>query len=192
MSEEIDRLVALLSDFGQAVAPRAFPTDDAAADDAGLYAWWADSTATELLSQLPGDVQPPYLIYVGQAGATMWPSGKKSTATLKSRILSNHIGGNASSSTFRLTLSAILAGPLNLGVAKPGRLLPEDNRRVSTWIKENLRVVITPWPERDTLKATERKVLKRIDPPLNIDGQPATPFREHLTKLRCAISSVQL
>ena len=192
MSEEIDRLVALLSDFGRAVAPRAFPTDDAAADDAGLYAWWADSTATELLSQLRGDVRPPYLIYVGQAGATMWPSGKKSTATLKSRILSNHIGGNASSSTFRLTLSAILAGPLNLGVAKPGRLLPEDNRRVSTWIKENLRVAITAWPERDTLKATEHKVLKRIDPPLNIDGQPETPFREHLTKLRCAISSVQM
>ena len=94
--------------------------------------------------------------------------------------------------TFRLTLSAILAGPLNLGVAKPGRLLPEDNRRVSTWIKENLRVAITAWPERDTLKATEHKVLKRIDPPLNIDGQPETPFREHLTKLRCAISSVQM
>lgn len=192
MSEEIDRLVALLSNFGWAVAPRAFPPDNASADDAGLYSWWADSTARELLSQLPGDVRPPYLIYVGQAGATMWPSGKKSTATLKSRILSNHIGGNASSSTFRLTLSAILASPLNLRVAKPGRLLMEDNRRVSTWIKENLRVAITPWPDRDTLNDTECKVLKKIDPPLNIDGRPGTPFREHLTKLRCAISSAQM
>ena len=40
-------------------------------------------------------------LYVAQAAATRWPSGRKSTATLKSRIRSNRLRGNLSSSTFR-------------------------------------------------------------------------------------------
>ena len=141
-SPESRRITALLSDPARAEDPCAFPMDDAIAGHAGLYSWWADSTATELLPQIPGSVPPPHLIYVGQAGATSWPSGKSSRATLKSRILTDHIGGNASSSTFRLTITALLVDPLNLRVAKPGRLVLEDNRRVSAWIKEHLRIAI--------------------------------------------------
>ena len=189
---EIGLIVALLSDFGRAARPGDFATDDGIAGQAGLYSWWATSTATELLFQLQAVGPPPYLLYVGQAGATRWPSGRKSTATLKSRILSNHISGNTLSSTFRHTISAILVRPLHLRVASSGRLLLEDNRRVSAWIQQHLRIAIAPWPDRDTLEAIESQVLDALDPTLNIDGRPATPFREHLTKLRRQMSTAHL
>ena len=191
-SPEIRRITALLSDPARTEDPCTFPMDDAVAGHAGLYSWWADSTAKELLQQIPGSVPPPHLIYVGQAGATSWPSGKRSTATLKSRILNNHIGGNASSSTFRLTITALLVDPLNLRVAKPGRLVSEDNRRVSAWIKEYLRIAIVPLEERDSLQEIEHVVLKTLDPPLNLDGRPVTSLRQRLTKLRREITQPQM
>ena len=189
---EIRRITALLSDPARAEDPRTFPMDDAAARHAGLYSWWADSTAKELLQQIPGSVTPPHLIYVGQAGATSWPSGKRSAATLKSRIRSNHIGGNVSSSTFRWTISALLVDPLNLRVARPGELLSEDNRRVSAWIKEHLRIAIVPLDERDSLQEIERVVLKALDPTLNLDELSATPLRQRLTRLRHELKTQRL
>lgn len=69
-------------------------------DQPGLYAWWADEAGlADLCSALEEEIANP--IYAGQAGATRWPSGRRGMATLASRIQSNHIGGNISSSTFR-------------------------------------------------------------------------------------------
>lgn len=131
MSDLTDvRLIAVrLADRTRSEDPRAFPQDPDAADKAGLYSWWADEAARELFACVGGvSVEEP--VYVGQAGATSWPSGRKSTATLKNRIRSNHIRGNMSSSTFRLTISAILREPLDLRL-EGGRLGSDANRRVS-------------------------------------------------------------
>ena len=189
MNERVDvqRIAALLSDPTRSEDPRTFPRNSIAAGKAGLYSWWADADAEELFLRA-GRVPVGQLIYVGQAGATLWPSGKKSTATLKSRIRSNHIRGNPSSSTFRRTITGILREPLNLRLAEPGKLIPEDNRHVSRWIENYLRVAIVPWEDRDSLERVEQAVLDTIDPPFNLDGRPPTVLRRRLTDLRRAVA----
>ena len=53
--------------------------------------------------------------------------------------------------------------------------------------QDHLRVAIVPFDDRDSLKDFEKVVLETLDPPLNIDGRPATTVRSRLTKLRGAI-----
>lgn len=180
---DVRRIAALLSDETLADHPSAFPADSIAAANAGLYSWWADTEAQELFLG-EGRVPVGQFLYVGQAGATRWPSGRQSTATLKSRIRSNHIRGNLSSSTFRCTISALLRRPLNLCLSEPGKLVPEDNRRVTRWIEDHLRIAIVPSEDRDTLESIEQAVLDTLDPPFNLDGRPQTDLRRRLTELR--------
>jgi hypothetical protein len=183
----VETLVEALTDEKRAENALGFPVDRELSSHPGLYSWWADSDARSLIGQQLG-VGVRALVYAGQAGATRWPSGKKSTATLASRIRSNHINGNASSSTFRLTLSALLLEPLNLQVAKRGRLAPEANRAVSVWIKDHLRVAIVAFDCRETLGRIEAAVLDVLDPPLNIEGRPSAPWRSRLAQLRMRIT----
>ena len=189
MSDHVDvqRVAALLADRTRSEDPRTFPRDPDAAVKAGLCSWWADGEALRLFRG--GGLAPMGpLIYAGQAGATRWPSGRKSTATLKSRVRGNHIRGNASSSTFRLTLSAILREPLKLRLEGPAKLMPEENRRVSRWIESHLRIAIVPWEDRDSLEGIEQVVLDMLDPPFNLDGRPEIVLRQRLTDLRRAIA----
>ena len=183
----IEELVAALTDSGQAQSPIGFPSDSRVAARPGLYSWWGDEPAREVIEEQLGKALPP-LVYVGQAGATRWPSGTRSSATLGSRIRGNHINGNASSSTFRLTLSALLFRPLGLTVLKPGRLAPEDRKVVSAWMKDHLRVVIVSYGDRDSLEHVEDCVLDTLDPPLNLRGRPATGSRNLLKDLRRQIT----
>lgn len=104
--------------------------------------------------------------------------------TLKSRKLRYHIRGNVKSSTFRWTISAILFKPLNLRLAKPKRLFREDSKKVSTWIKDHLRVAILPYADRDSLLDIEKVVLDELDPPFSLGGRPANDLRMRLTDLR--------
>ncbi len=183
---DIRHIAGLLSDPAQSEHPRAFPADSIAAESAGLYSWWADEVAQELFRQAV-EVPVGQFLYIGQAGATHWPSGRKSTATLNSRIRNNHMRGNLSSSTFRLTISALLCEPLKLRLAEPGKLLREDNRLVSEWIRDHLRVTIVPLEDRDSLEDVEQAVLDTLDPPLNLRGRPPTGLRRRVTQLRRAI-----
>jgi len=127
------------------------------------------------------------LLYAGQAGATKWPSGKQSNATLRSRIGQQHIRGNARSSTFRLTLSTILLVELGLSPAADGRLTPESNRVVSDWIAAHLRIAIVPFADRDRLGVVEAAVVGQLDPPLNLDHCTPSAIRSRLTELRRAL-----
>lgn len=181
---EIDLLVATLGDRTRAEAPSTFPVDAAAASNAGLYSWWGDDDARRLLAAGLGVDDVPPLLYAGQAGATKWPSRKLSNATLGSRIGRQHIKGNARSSTFRLTISAILLAELDLHPAADGRLTPETNRTVSDWIARHLRVAIVPFPDRDRLGLVETAVVAQLDPPLNLDHCASSAIRARLTELR--------
>ena len=184
---DIRHIAGLLSDPSRSEHPRTFPADPVASESPGLYSWWADTEAQNLFRQV---VETPIgkFLYVGQAGATRWPSGRKSTATLKSRIRSNHMRGNLSSSTFRLTISALLRDPLKLHLAEPRKLSREDNRLVSDWIRDHLRVTIVPLEDRDSLEDVEQAVLDRLDPPLNLRGRPPIGQRRRLAKLRRAMT----
>src|SRR5205807_10422663 len=72
-----------------------FPWGRTDLDQPGLYAWWVDREgAAQLGFPVPNcDVT---LAYMGQAGATKWPSEMRSSATLLSRIKSQHLGGTIS------------------------------------------------------------------------------------------------
>lgn len=187
--DDVRRIAALLSDPDRPEHPRGFPADPVAAGKPGLYSWWADAEARELFLHATGGIPVGRLLYVGQAGATHWPSGRRTTATLKSRIRGNHIRGNLSSSTFRHTISALLRGPLDLRLAEPGRLMPEENRRVSRWIEDHLRVAIVAVVDLDKLGRIERAVLDALDPPFNLNGRPPSDFRQRLAELRRAIGT---
>ena len=187
LDDLVDHLLRVLTDPTGRVSASLFRADRSEAAQPGLYSWWADATARDLIARVL-DAPMPELVYAGQAGATLWPSGTPSKATLASRIRGNHLNGNADSSTFRLTISAILLRSLGLEVAEPGRLAADSNRTVSQWIRQHLQVAIAPHPNRDTLTDVEAVILRHLDPPLNIDGRPTTPARQRLTHLRSLVT----
>ncbi len=182
----VQDIVRTLTDANNTQPPRGFPVDPIAAGHAGIYAWSADDVARNDLGAPLGLVLPP-MIYVGQAGATKWPSGTSSRATLKSRIGQQHIRGNARSSTFRLTISALLLEPLQLSAAGGGRLTDASNARVSSWIAEHLRVAIAPVDDRDRLASLEAEVVAALNPPLNLGHCLPTSARQSLTELRSVL-----
>jgi hypothetical protein len=65
----------------------------------GLYSWWVDEPgAVALTSGLGHHVAG--LIYVGQAGATRWPSGRRSFNSLRGRLVGIDRDGSVNFSTF--------------------------------------------------------------------------------------------
>jgi hypothetical protein len=174
--------VAYLSVATNACRADEFPVDRRVADQPGLYAWWADDQGGAQLSTIVGEALPS-LVYAGQAGATTERSGTERQATLLSRIRGNHLGGRISSSTFRKTLAALLRDELGLELIAPGRLAPEGEALLTSWMRGHLSVSISPHPDRATLSSTEREVLRRLDPPLNLMEMGATSVR-HLLKNR--------
>lgn len=184
LSPHAQRLVALLQDRDGAVSPRSFPVDRAGAMRPGMYSWWADEQArTQLGEALSAELAE--LIYVGQAGATKWPSGTTSAATLTSRIGRQHISGNARSSTFRLTISALLLDQLGLVPVDGGRLDASSNAVVTPMDRRSParhnRALRRP---RHTLGAVEGEVVAYLDPPLNLGHCLPSHARARLTQLR--------
>lgn len=150
----------------------------------GLYAWWVDASGARALSEGLAHRIEAGLIYAGQAGATRWPSGKPSPATLASRISTGHLGHSIDGSTFRLTLAAILRGSLALEMRSPKYLTSESERTLTGWMREHLAVSFQAVRSGRELGLLEEGVLADLDPPLNLDGMPSTPTRERLSALR--------
>jgi hypothetical protein len=90
-----------------------------------------------------------------------------------------HLGGNHEFSTFRRTLGAILAE------ANCAKHIDEES--VTRWMHRHLRIIATPFDDRDALGRLERDVLNELDPPLNLQGMSPTPVRRRLKQLRRAI-----
>ena len=150
----------------------------------GLYSWWVDAAGAREVSTGLGAEVAPGRIYAGQAGATKWPSGKLSTASLGSRIRTQHLGGNIYGSTFRFTLASSLFGELGLLATGQKRLAGTGEARLSAWIREHLSVAVSPYPSRDALGNLEDRVLGHLDPPLNLDGMGPSEVRARLTEAR--------
>ena len=187
LSSEAEAIVHRLTDPRNAVEPALFPRDSDEVASAGMYAWWGDGHARDTLGEEIGAVLPP-LLYVGQAGATKWPSGKRSSATLASRIGQQHVRGNARSSTFRLTVSALLLNRFGLVAVTRRRLDRPSNQRVSEWIAEHLQVAVAPFNDPDALAAVEAEVVGHLDPPLNLGHCLPSNARARLTELRRALA----
>jgi hypothetical protein len=111
------------------------------------------------------------LLYVGIA-----PSRDTSNATLRSRILGQHVGGNIGSSTFRQSLAALLFeahGWTTTGSGSQAKRVPHHNQALTDWQEENLRLawvaVARPWK-------LESPVISRMQPPLNLVGNSQRPM----------------
>lgn len=152
--------------------------------EAGLYSWWVDEVGASNIADGLGVPIARGRIYAGQAGASKWPSGTLSTATLDSRIRTQHLGGNIYGSTFRLTLASSLAAALELESVGRKRLAPGGEQRVSSWIQQHLSVAVHPYPNRDALEYLEHRVLESLNPPLNLSGMGSSPARMRLQERR--------
>lgn len=151
----------------------------------GLYAWWADRTAAADLGVPVADDLT--LVYAGQAGATRWPSGTRSAATLYSRISGQHLGGRISSSTLRQTFAALLRDRLDLRVADAGVLRPDSEDKLTEWMRSRLAATVWPTWQRDQLRAIEERVITNLDAPLNLAGAASTGLRLRLRAGRRAL-----
>jgi len=143
--------------------------------DPGLYSWWVDAAGAEELSSGLGITLTAGLIYLGQAGATRWPSGKRSNNTLWGRLTTMHFGSNRNLSTLRKTLASILAEAHQTRVSEA---------ELTRWMVAHLRIAPIVFEDRDRLGPFEQDVLGRLDPPLNLQHCPPTPGRRRLSQLR--------
>lgn len=176
-----------LLDPAQRVRPKDFRSlERSRLNSAGLYSWWADELAREMLGDvLRTDIRE--LIYVGQTGATRWPSGKRSSGTLWTRIATQHLSGRIDTSTFRLTLAAALSEPLGFRVGG-GRLDPSSGESLSRFIANHLSVAPVPVTDPDSLGELEGRIVQMLDPPLNLQHvDRSDPSRRRLSKLRRSI-----
>ncbi|MGF1617975.1 MAG: GIY-YIG nuclease family protein [Acidimicrobiia bacterium] len=119
------------------------------------------------------------LFYVGIA-----PRDEKSSATLKSRIDKNHLGGNTGSSTFRFTLAALLMDPLELMPERTKTnyvLSTSQNQNLTAWQRQHLKL---SWVGHDQPWLIEDGVIEALSPPLNLAGNKSHPFHPTLSHAR--------
>ncbi len=158
-------------------------------DGPGLFAFWVDEVGAADLSKGLELTFEAGRIYIGQAGATKWPSGRVNADTLGDRIARTHLTGKVRSSTVRLTLAAILFAQLELVVQASALLQASAEQELSDWMRAHLLVAVHPHDDRDTLGGLEQAVAQRLDPPLNIEAHlPATSLRQSVVALRRRIS----
>lgn len=169
------------------IAAHEWPSAAPGLDVPGLYAWWVDAQGASDLSGGVARQVAPGRIYAGQAGATKWPSGTVGSATLRSRISSQHLGGNIRGSTFRLTLASVLTKALGLQLIAPKTIGHNGETKLSQWMRDHLGVAVHPFEDRDALGHLEHRVLVELNPPLNLEGRPASDIRTALTHLRVGI-----
>lgn len=171
----VDGAIAYLRDPANAVGTDGLATLGDGLKSPGLYSWWVDAAGATELSEGLGCPVSAGLVYLGQAGATKWPSGKRSDNTLGGRLNGMHLAGNRRMSTLRRSLA---------GVLRAARGAPIAEVDLTSWMKAHLRVIALPTSDRDGLHALEVQVLAALDPPLNLQHMSPTPLRSELSRLR--------
>ncbi len=180
MSVSVDeRLTSNLVDVATARLPVA---DGGARTEPGFYAWWlTDKLALPMALTSSHPARPDVgLLYIGIA-----PNGASSSATIRSRILTNHLGNALGSSTLRRSLAALLWEgndwhPYTTPAKKPA-LPPDECVALTRWMTRNLLVswcgVTKPWEYEPTLIA-------EMAPPLNSDHNHGHAFYPELSAAR--------
>jgi hypothetical protein len=183
---EIEAALVALDRAPVIVRALGWPVGVGGLDRPGLYSWWVDARGAEMLTRGIGHRVAVGRIYAGLTGATKWPSGKTGRNTLRSRIR-GHIGGNLGGSTFRHTLASVLTDQLGLMPVGPKSMPRISEEALKTWIRAHLSVAVHPVVDPDPLADLERRVLARLDPPLNLEDMRLTPARARLKELRQAL-----
>ena len=155
-------------------------------DRPGLYAIHADAKVwRELTLGEPPDDRP---LYVGKA-----------EDSLVSRDLRTHFGdGRTGSSTLRRSFAALLHRPLKLvpqprNPANPERpanygLPLAHDRRLTEWMRLNLRIAVWPSDGRAPLEQIEKRALAHWLPPLNLKDVQ-TPWTRDAKAARAAMAA---
>lgn len=155
----------------------------------GLYSWWVDESGASQVSRGLKATVAAGLIYVGQAGATQWPSGKRRGATVRTRIATMHLGTKISFSTLRFTLAACLRDQLRLQATGPKSLTAESEGVLTRWMVSHLQIAAFGYDDVDALDELEQNVLEAMDPPLNLKHRPPSEVRQRLRALRSALAT---
>lgn len=153
----------------------------------GVYAWWF----REIPSGVPTEQCLVHdgltLLYVGTAPKAPASDGKQSRATLRRRLL-QHMRGNASGSTLRLTLGCLLSKQLGIELCRVGngeRLTfgKSGEQALCDWMEENAfvswQVCEQPWIQ-------EAELIRSVNLPLNLDQNRQHPFFSTLRACRAA------
>lgn len=180
-------VVAGLGDPGRARSCREFPWDRDDLKSAGLYSWWVAEDGASRLTRGLGQQVEAGLIYAGQTGADSAVAQLPRVATLAGRTGRQHLRGRITASTFRLTLTASLAGEFGLTFSAPAALTPASSAALTAWMHAHLSLICVPVADRAAVAVLERDLLRRLDPPLNLMGMAATPLRAALSQRRRAV-----
>lgn len=152
---------------------------------AGLYSWWSrDGALLNVPTASHSEARGFGLAYVG-----IGPASGTSGETLRSRLIGKHLDGNTGSSTFRLTLASHLLDVLGLrprATVKKVVLDGDDNRALTSWMVENLRVCWTADPAPWEIEA---EVVRALRPPLNIHHNRDHPYTPVNSALRVAFKA---
>lgn len=153
-------------------------------EEPGIYAWWTDLPSP--LSHVPSSELPFGwgLLYCGVA-----PRNANSAATLRSRVLKQHVNGTIGSSTFRRALTAFMWEDFGWSpyLTDGGKLAlpPDENDDLTRWISENPKVswlvVREPW-------RYEREPIDSLSPPLNSQFNAGHPFYRDLRRARARLA----
>lgn len=153
----------------------------------GLYAIYGDEVWEVLGLGAAPDDRP---LYVGKA-----------EDSLATRDIKTHFGdGRTGQSTVRRSFAALLAQRLDLhgrprNPDKPAHfsnygLSPSDDRKLTDWMKEHLRLAVWPKPtslDLPLLIDIERAVLVRLQPPLTLKDA-VTPWTPMIKEARKALA----
>lgn len=177
----IEKLTAEPVDIATARLPTGAPAKP------GFYAWWlANEKALPAVPTAPHPTDRALgLAYLGIA-----PNAASSAATIRSRMLGNHLGNALGSSTLRRGLAALLwqeQGWQPFMKGKKPAFQPKDNAALTRWMEANLRVswchVEQPWKYEPTL-------IDEMRPPLNSDHNHGHPFYPTLRAARKQLMAV--
>ena len=150
-------------------------------DRGGIYAWY--------FCEVPKGVPAAdclvrdgcTLLYVGIS-----PSRIPSQSTLRTRIRT-HLRGNASQSTFRLSLGCVLSTKLGIELrrvrskSKHRLTFAEGESKLCAWLERNARVA---WSLAEEPWEYEHALISRVSLPLNIDANRQHVYRPTLKLLR--------
>lgn len=146
-----------------------------ALDVPGFYAWWLpDAVALPIIP-----LGTEGLLYIGVA-----PKDAESAATIRLRVLGNHLGKAIGSSTLRKALTALMwdsAGWTPFMRGKKAALPSDQCEELTGWMEQHLRVswcsVEEPWKYEPSL-------IGDMQPPLNSDHNRRHPFYPELRRAR--------
>jgi hypothetical protein len=153
----------------------------AAPKEHGFYGWYFSAIPDGVPSAGCIVADGSTLLYIGIA-----PSSVSSTTHLRSR-LAQHLRGNASGSTLRLSLGCLLSPRLGIELRSTSsgkrRTFGPGEQVLSDWIAQHARVAfhVAPEPWR-----FESQLVATLSLPLNLEFNEAHAFRGVLSGLRTA------